>query len=49
MIDLIHTIVNYKVNPQIGEPSEPEVQKLNRFYIYSMYNSLLYATKFSLN
>lgn len=49
MIDLIHTIVNYKVNPQIKEPSEPEVQKLNRFYIYSMYNSLLYATKFSLN
>ncbi len=49
MIDLIQTITRYKVNEQIKDYETKEVSKLNRFYIYSMYNSLLYATKFSLN
>ena len=49
MIDLIQTITRYKVNEQIKDYETKEISKLNRFYIYSMYNSLLYATKFSLN
>lgn len=47
--DLIVTIQTYKMSPQIQEASTEEIQKINRYYNWSMYQALLHATKFSLN
>lgn len=47
--DLIQMISNYKMTTHIGDVVEEEVQKINRYYNWSMYQALLHATKFSLN
>ena len=37
------------MNQQIQEVAQEEIQKINRYYNWSMYQALLHATKFSLN
>lgn len=49
VIDLINTINNYKMTSKIEEVVKEEIQKINRYYNWSMYQALLHATKFSLN
>jgi len=47
--DLIQMINNYKMTTHIGDVVQEEIQKINRYYNWSMYQALLHATKFSLN
>ena len=47
--DLIHTICWYQLDQHVEDISQDEIEKLNRYYNWSMYQALLHATKFSLN
>lgn len=47
--DLIQTIMSYQLDTHVEPIQEEEIQKLLKFYNWSMYQALLQATKYSLN
>ena len=47
--DLIQTICSYFLNKHVEAISAKEIQKLSKYYNWSMYQALLHATKYSLN
>jgi dynein heavy chain len=47
--DLIQTICSYQLDQHVEPISAEEIQKLSKYYNWSMYQALLFATKYSLN
>jgi dynein heavy chain len=47
--DLIQTICSYQLDQHVEPISAEEIQKLSKYYNWSMYQALLHATKYSLN
>lgn len=47
--DLIQTICSYQLDQNVEPISAEEIQKLSKYYNWSMYQALLHATKYSLN
>jgi len=47
--DLIQTICSYSLDQHVEPISAEEIQKLSKYYNWSMYQALLHATKISLN
>lgn len=47
--DLIQTICSYNLDKHVEPISADEIQKLSKYYNWSMYQALLHATKYSLN
>ena len=47
--DLIQTICSYNLDKHVEAISAEEIQKLSKYYNWSMYQALLHATKYSLN
>jgi len=47
--DLIQTICSYSLDQHVEPISAEEIQKLSKYYNWSMYQALLHATKYSLN
>ena len=47
--DLIQTICSYNLDKHVDAISAEEIQKLSKYYNWSMYQALLHATKYSLN
>lgn len=47
--DLIQTICSYTLDQHVEPISAEEIQKLSKYYSWSMYQALLHATKYSLN
>lgn len=47
--DLIQTICSYNLDKHVDPISAEEIQKLSKYYNWSMYQALLHATKYSLN
>ena len=47
--DLIQTICSYTLDQHVEPISAEEIQKLSKYYNWSMYQALLHATKYSLN
>ena len=45
--DLIQTICSYNLDKHIEVISAEEIQKLSKYYNWSMYQALLYLTKYS--
>jgi dynein heavy chain len=47
--DLINTICSYTLDQHVEPICSEEIQKLSKYYSWSMYQALLHATKYSLN
>jgi len=47
--DLINTICSYSLDEHVEAICSEEIQKLSKYYSWSMYQALLHATKYSLN
>jgi dynein heavy chain len=47
--DLIQTICSYQLDQHVEPIQAEEIQKLSKYYNWSMYQALLHATKYSLN
>ena len=47
--DLIQTICSYQLDQHVDPICAEEIQKLSKYYSWSMYQALLHATKYSLN
>jgi dynein heavy chain len=47
--DLIGTICSYQLDQNVEPISAEEINKLSKYYSWSMYQALLHATKYSLN
>jgi dynein heavy chain, axonemal len=47
--DLIQMICSYQLDQHVEPISAEEIQKLSKYYNWSMYQALLHATKYSLN
>ena len=47
--DLIQIICSYNLDKHVETISAEEIQKLSKYYNWSMYQALLHATKYSLN
>jgi dynein heavy chain len=47
--DLIQIICSYQLDQHVEPISAEEIQKLSKYYNWSMYQALLHATKYSLN
>lgn len=47
--DLIQAICSYNLDKHVEAISAEEIQKLSKYYNWSMYQALLHATKYSLN
>ena len=47
--DMIITICSYFLDKHVEVISAEEIQKLSKYYNWSMYQALLHATKYSLN
>jgi len=47
--DLLTTICSYRLDQEIEKIAKEELEKLKKYYSWSMYQALLHATKYSLN
>ena len=47
--DLLQTIISYQLDPHVEQINPEEIQKLKKYYNWTMYQALLHSTKNSLN